>query len=88
MIEVVARPDEFERIKAAMGDRYEPRLDDAIEVLITVSALNPHTLSENIRVARMKLAMLDRLGLSCIAKSDSETEEAPPDDDSDGFGEL
>ena len=82
------RSNEFNRIKRLLGDRYETRLIDAVQLLADLKDVQPKATSEHIRVARLKLALLDRLGLSRVAKPEAggDGETGQPDDD--GFEDF
>ena len=75
----MAPEEDFARVKGLLGDTYEPRLDDMIWLLVAMNELRPTGISERVRVGRMKLAVLDRLGLSRVAKSEQDA----PEEDAD-----
>ena len=77
----MADDKEVKRIKRLLGDRYEPRLRQAVLLLASVNCLRPTGTSESIRVARLKLVLLDRLGLSRAGVPE-------PEEDPDDSGQI
>jgi len=82
----MADSKEFKRIKRLMGDSYEPRLREIVLLLVSINEIKPISTSERVRKARLKLAVLDRLGLTRIGKTDESSdadETGRPNDEGD-----